>query len=229
MSHESKDNRTATKSPNVRNLKRKASQSKPTSRRSSTQSDNPYSKIQRDASGCVVIQPKIPKTDIAVNALNDNQISTAQQQLIQLQQQPQIQSSIILNASSNRMRKTQKSLSPNNQQQQQNQLIVQQIPMPQPTNLVQQPQLVTQLASPQNVLQFVTQPIGAQQPHIQQVNEGFILTANPSEDVSVYLFTNDFYGLTLEGNNPNRTKISSYMYILFHIVIDTMFSMPITF
>ncbi|XP_075158988.1 uncharacterized protein LOC142232154 [Haematobia irritans] len=168
---------------NGRNMKRRAS----SRRQSMTIETPPQSKIPRDASGFVAIQPKVPKADLMVTNLDDSQISAAQQQLLQLQQQPQTSpSSIVLNKNSSRARKTHKTSgnSPN-QPQNINPLVIQPIQ-------AQQSPLVTSLTNTQTALQFVQQPIiGIGQQHIQhpvqQTTEGFLITtpSTTSEEESV--------------------------------------------
>lgn len=167
------DSNAPAKTPNGRNMKRKASQNKTISQRSVADNHPPQNKMARDVTATQSDHLKI----------SDNQITTAQQQLIQLQQQqPQNQSSsIILNTQTSRTRKPHKTTAAattagHNQQpppQNGNQLVVQQQQMQQ-----QQQQVITQLASPQNI---VLQPVLP-----QQANEGFIITtAGSREDVSM--------------------------------------------
>ncbi|XP_058975079.1 uncharacterized protein LOC101894243 [Musca domestica] len=167
------DSNAPTKTPNGRNMKRKASQNKTISQRSVADNHPPQNKMARDVTATQSDHLKI----------SDNQITTAQQQLMQLQQQqPQNQSSsIILNTQTSRTRKPHKTTAAatttgHNQQpppQNGNQLVVQQQQMQQ-----QQQQVITQLASPQNI---VLQPVLP-----QQANEGFIITtAGSREDENV--------------------------------------------
>uniref|UniRef100_A0A1I8Q7H5 C2H2-type domain-containing protein n=1 Tax=Stomoxys calcitrans TaxID=35570 RepID=A0A1I8Q7H5_STOCA len=166
-------------------MKRRAS----SRRQSVTTESPPQSKIPRDAAGFVAIQPKIAKTELMVTTLGDNQISTAQQQLLQLQQQnppSPSSSSIILNKNSNRARKPHKATA-NNNQQQLNPLLVQQIQVQQTNVCKPQPQqVVTQLANTQNILQFVAPPAVGGPQQQQQTTEGFLIsTAATSEEENV--------------------------------------------